>query len=182
MDDDERDDDASDVDSFDDGGWGDLASRLEEAEPDRWMGSARDVLYELEIETLARGSARMVPPPDFTAALVATGDPGMARSIDLADMISTGNVEMVRMVLRAGAADVAARDELGDTVLHRAVAVRSAAIAHELIAAGADASAVAFSQRTPLAEAAMRGVPDVGRVLLDEGGAVVDESSPDGDT
>jgi hypothetical protein len=172
-------DDEDDDEEEDDGGWGDLASRLE-AEPERWMGSARDVLHEMEMEVL--GSSRALPPPDITAAIVATGDVSVARALNLFDTIATGNVDVVRMVLQAGAADVGAVDELGDTVLHRAVAVRSAAIAHALLVAGANASAVAFSQRTALAEAAMRGVCDVARVLIIEGGADVNERSPDGDT
>ena len=80
-----------------------------------------------------------------------------------------GDVEVLRLLLAAGA-DVGARTRLGDhTPLH--VASRSAqpAAVRELLAAGADANAVATTGATPLHFAASSGSAGAVAALLDHG-------------
>ena len=148
----------------DDGAWGDLGDRLQGLSEGAWGPSARLgeeggaasgslTLSETSLARLgmaSRSTEHNTPSAgsrggDGGAALVA---PEAVRPLSLFDAIATGNVDVVRGALGGGGArNLAAVDELGNSALHRAVVSRSADVTALLLDAGADAGAVAFSQR-----------------------------------
>ncbi len=88
--------------------------------------------------------------------------------------IEKGNVEMVRILVEAGA-DINAADGFGgNTPLHEAVEQGDAEIVRILVAAGADVHAEGYFDRTPLTLAAEEGATEILQILLGTG--------PDADT
>ncbi|MDE0200553.1 MAG: ankyrin repeat domain-containing protein [Caldilineaceae bacterium] len=88
--------------------------------------------------------------------------------------IEKGDVEMVRILVEAGA-DINAADGFGgNTPLHEAVEQGDAEIVRILVAAGADVHAEGYFDRTPLTLAAEEGATEILQILLGTG--------PDADT
>ena len=88
--------------------------------------------------------------------------------------IEKGDVEMVRLLVEAGADVNAAEGFGGDTPLHEAVEQGDAEIVKILVAAGADVNAEGYFDRTPLSLAAEEGATEIMQILLGSG--------PDADT
>ena len=88
--------------------------------------------------------------------------------------IEKGDVEMVRLLVEAGADVNAAAGFGGNTPLHEAVEQGDAEIVKILVAAGADVNAEGYFDRTPLSLAAEEGATEIMQILLGSG--------PDADT
>ena len=88
--------------------------------------------------------------------------------------IEKGDVEMVRLLVEAGADVNAAEGFGGNTPLHEAVEKGDAEMVKILVAAGADVEAEGFMSRTPLSLAAEEGATEIMQILLGPG--------PDADT
>ena len=86
--------------------------------------------------------------------------------------IENDDVEMVRLLVEAGADVNAAEGFGGNTPLHEAVEKGDAEIVKILVAAGADVEAEGFMSRTPLSLAAEEGATEIMLILLG-----LDESS-----
>ncbi len=80
--------------------------------------------------------------------------------------IEKGDVEMVRLLVEAGADVNAAAGFGGNTPLHEAVEKGDAEIVKILVAAGADVEAEGFMRRTPLSLAAEEGATEIMLILL----------------
>ena len=84
------------------------------------------------------------------------------------DLIMSGDDEIVRMLIEAGA-DVMARDGDGATPLHYAASTHSLDVVKRLLTHGVDINAVDNEGRTPLWEANFRGAIDVSEILVSHG-------------
>ncbi len=83
--------------------------------------------------------------------------------------IENDDVEMVRLLVEAGADVNAAEGFGGNTPLHEAVEKGDAEIVKILVAAGADVEAEGFMSRTPLSLAAEEGATEIMQILLGPG-------------
>ncbi len=83
--------------------------------------------------------------------------------------IENDDVEMVRLLVEAGADVNAAEGFGGNTPLHEAVEKGDAEIVKILVAAGADVEAEGFMSRTPLSLAAEEGATEIIQILLGPG-------------
>jgi ankyrin repeat protein len=119
----------------------------------------------------------------MAAALVGAGaNPNLSSVVGETPLMTaahTGNVQLARLLLAAGA-DVSARESTqGQTALMRAVAGNHTEIVRALVESGADVTARSKNHFTALLFAAQQGNVEIARLLLDAG-AGVDESAPDG--
>ena len=80
--------------------------------------------------------------------------------------IEKGDVDMVRLLVEAGADVNAAEGFGGNTPLHEAVKKGDVEIVKLLVAAGADVEAKGYFDRTPLSLAAEEGATEIMRILL----------------
>jgi ankyrin repeat protein len=87
-------------------------------------------------------------------------------------LCQSGRKAMAETALENGAAELDARDRLGNTALHYICTVDMAALAEKLIAAGADVSLANNAGQTPLHLAAANGVISTIRMLLDRGAKI----------
>ena len=83
--------------------------------------------------------------------------------------IENDDVEMVRLLVEAGADVNAAEGFGGNTPLHEAVEKGDAEIVKILVAAGADVNAEGFMSRTPLSLATEEGATEIMQILLGPG-------------
>ena len=83
--------------------------------------------------------------------------------------IENDDVEMVRLLVEAGADVNAAEGFGGNTPLHEAVEKGDAEIVKILVAAGADVNAEGFMSRTPLTLATEEGATEIVQILLGPG-------------
>ena len=93
--------------------------------------------------------------------------------------IEKGNVEMVRLLVEAGADVNAAEGFGGNTPLHEAVEQGDTEMVKILVAAGADVNAEGFMSRTPLTLAAEEGATEIMQILLGSGPSA--DTSADGE-
>ncbi len=113
--------------------------------------------------------------PGPEAGMSADGEDKEAASVTpigseaLFTAIENDDVEMVRLLVEAGADVNAAEGFGGNTPLHEAVEKGDAEIVKILVAAGADVEAEGFMSRTPLSLAAEEGATEIMLILLGPG-------------
>ncbi|XP_049769946.1 ankyrin-1-like [Schistocerca cancellata] len=113
-------------------------------------------------------SARHTPPPDDAAVSRFRSLSGAQRGRWLIQAAKVGAVEVVRLLLAAGA-DVRARDESGCTTLHWAAERGDAAVVRLLLSAASDPNARSLKGWTPLHFAAYCGRAEATAALLEAG-------------
>ncbi|XP_047101143.1 ankyrin-1-like [Schistocerca piceifrons] len=113
-------------------------------------------------------SARHTPPPDDAAVSRFRSLSGAQRGRWLIQAAKVGAVEVVRLLLAAGA-DAGARDESGCTTLHWAAERGHAAVVRLLLSAASDPNARSQKGWTPLHFAAYCGRAEATAALLEAG-------------
>lgn len=134
--------------------------------------------HALVRELLARAPALVTATEQWSKGeAMELGLQNAERATPLVRAVQTGDVELVRLILDAGA-DPDQRCECAgaESALWMAALIGDSNIVSVLIAAGADVNATAFAGASPLAVAAQRGHHDITRVLVAAG---ADASLPD---
>ena len=129
----------------------------------------------LAAEEGAKEIMRILLRPGLDAGTSADGEDKEAASTPsigsgaLFTAIENDDVEMVRLLVEAGADVNAAEGFGGNTPLHEAVEKGDAEIVKILVAAGADVNAEGFMSRTPLSLATEEGATEIMQILLGPG-------------